>query len=45
MPKNSICEGTVDLTDEELMEMGFSEEEIDAAWARLIRDDMTRYYA
>lgn len=45
MPIGVLTAMVEDFTDEELMEMGFSEEEIDAAWSCIIRSGMTQYYA
>lgn len=45
MPIGVLTAMVEDFTDEELKEMGFTEEDIDAAWSCIIRSDMTQYYA
>lgn len=43
MPIGVLEAMLTDFTDEELMKLGFSEEEIDEAWSQLIRHDMATY--
>lgn len=45
MPIGVLTAMVEDFTEEELMDMGYTEEDIDAAWSCIIRSDMTQYYA